>query len=55
MELKDYKNLINKAQSKEELQQITYNCLIEEGQTLTSKKYNKVINFAIHREIELGL
>ena len=55
MEIKDYKKLIDKAITKEELQNITYKCLQEEGETLTSKKYNKVVDLAIHRQISLGI
>ena len=55
MELKDYKKLINKASSKDELQQIVYNCFLENGQSIISKKYNQVLKLAIMREIELGL
>ena len=55
MELKEYYNLIKKAQTKAELQNLTYLCLKEEGQTINSKKYNNVIKQAIKREIELGL
>ena len=53
MDLKDYKKLIKQATNKKELQQITYNCLLEDGQTLNSKKYNQVIKLAVMREMEL--
>ena len=55
MEIKDYKKMISKAKSKEELQNITLKCLKEEGQTLMSKKYNKVVDLAIQRQFELGI
>lgn len=55
MEIKDYKKLIDKATTKEELQNITYNCLQEKGETLMSKKYNKVVDLAIQRQIKLGI
>ena len=55
MELKDYKKLISKATTREELQNITYNCLAGEAQTINSKFYNKVVTLAVQREIELGL
>ena len=55
MEIKDYKKLIDKATTKDELQNITYQCLKEDGQTLFSKKYNKVVDLAIHRQISLGI
>ena len=55
MELKDYKKLIKQAQTKQELQNITYKCLLEERQNINSKKYNNVIKCAIYREIKLGI
>ena len=55
MEIKDYKKLIDKATTKEELQNITYKCLQEKGQTLMSSKYNKVVDLAIQRQIKLGI
>ena len=55
MEIKEYKKLIDKATTKDELQNITYMCLKEQGQTLNSKKYNKVIDLAIQRQISLGI
>lgn len=55
MELCEYKQLIKKATTKEELHNITYNCLLEESQNINSKKYNQVIKLAIMREIELEL
>ena len=55
MEIKDYKKLIDKAKTKDELQSITYKCLQEQGQTLMSKKYNKVVDLAIQRQISLGI
>ena len=55
MELKEYKKLIKKATTKDELQNITYNCFLENGQSIISKKYNQVLKLAIMREIELGL
>lgn len=55
MEIKDYKKLIDKATTKDELQNITYKCLKEQGQTLNSKKYNKVVDLAIQRQIKLGI
>lgn len=53
MELKEYKKLIMKATTEEELGNITYQCLKEQGQTLNSPKYNKVVDMAVRREIEL--
>ena len=53
MDLKEYKKLIKQAKSKQELQNITYRCLLEEGQNINSKKYNNVIKYAIYRELEL--
>ena len=55
MDIKDYKKLIDKATTKDELQNITYNCLKEQTQTLMSSKYNKVVDLAIHRQIKLGI
>ena len=55
MEIKEYKKLIDKATTKDELQNITYKCLQEKGQTLMSSKYNKVVDLAIRRQISLGL
>ena len=55
MELKDYKKLISKATTKEELQNITYTCLRDKTQTVNSKLYNKVVTLAVQREIGLGL
>lgn len=53
MELKEYKKLICKATTQDELDNITYQCLKEQGQTLNSPKYNKVVDMAVRREIEL--
>lgn len=55
MELKDYKKLISKATTKEELLNITYTCLKDKTQTVDNKLYNKVVTLAVQREIELGL
>lgn len=55
MEVKEYKKLIDKATTKDELQNITYQCLKEDGQTMMSKKYNKVVDLAITRQISLGI
>ena len=55
MEIKEYKKLIDRATTKDELQNITYKCLQEKGQTLNSKKYNKVIDLAIQRQFKLGI
>ena len=55
MEIKEYKKLIDKATTKDELQNITYKCLQEKGQTLMSSKYNKVVDLAIRRQISLGI
>lgn len=55
MEIKEYKKLIDRATTKDELQNITYKCLQEKGQTLNSKKYNKVIDLAIQRQFRLGI
>ena len=55
MEIKEYKKLIDKATTKDELQNITYKCLQEKGQTLMSAKYNKVVDLAIQRQISLGI
>ena len=55
MEIKEYKKLIDKAKTKAELQEITLLCLKEDGQTLMSKKYNKVVDLAVSRQISLGI
>ena len=54
MELKEYKQLIKKATTKDELQEITYMCLLE-TKNMNSRKYNEVIKLAVRREFELGL
>ena len=57
MTLKDYKQLINQASTKEELRQISYKALLQDGNALSGKKslYNTVIDLCIRREETLGL
>ena len=55
MSIADYKKKINKATTKEELQNISYNALKNDPEcTVFSKKYDKIINLCTRREIELG-
>lgn len=54
MKLEEYKKLINIAKTKDELQRTTLLCLKEEGQTVFSKKYNKVLDLAIRKQMSFG-
>lgn len=55
MELKEYQKIIKKAKSKDELQQISYKALRDDKEcTVFSKKYNKIVNMCIKREMELS-
>ena len=56
MNIKDYAKLINKAKTKKELQDITYKALTTDDECkVFSKKYDKIIQLCIKREIELGI
>lgn len=51
--MKSYVKQIKSANSKEELNAITYNALKTLG--ITNKQYDKLIAYAVCREIELGI
>ena len=57
MELKEYKKMIAKAQTKEELKQISYKALLEDNSESCLFKsgslYNKVVCLCISRELQL--
>lgn len=55
--LAQYKAAIKKATTKEELRDITYHAFLADDKALHGSKslYNKVVNAAVNREIELGL
>ena len=54
--LKEYQSMIKKAKTKEELQSISYNALKNDEECkVFSKKYDKIINMCIKREMELGV
>lgn len=55
--LAQYKAAIKKATTKEELRDITYQAFLADEKALRGSNtlYNKVVNAAVIREIELGL
>ena len=55
MSIKEYRSLINKATTKEELRDITYKAFLEDDNALSGKRtlYNKVVTLAVKREMAL--
>lgn len=55
MELKDYRKLIKKATTKEEIDAISYGALKDDPTVMVfSKKWDKIVDMCIQREAELG-